>query len=288
MREKLEQFLAHPMLSAPVLILALFGFRLIFSRVVAKLMPDSIGILAFSELIYWLFTIIFLAIWVVYLSRRGRLLPESGLLKHGGPLRNLPRILIMFLPGLVYASYMAFGKCLVNNGTLTWDGPWFFYAASIAISAGVAEEIMCRGIPMGNGMRNIHSRKQMLGLLFLTSAVFGMLHITNLLDGSDLTGVMCQALHATGMGFFFGALYLRTGSIIPSIVMHTIHDFLLFYAPYLSLEETVSSPLISEFNITGQAVSIIAAFTAMWILISLFMLRKSKWNIIQENFEITE
>ena len=97
-----------------------------------------------------------------------------------------------------------------------------------AMAPGFGEEIAFRGLGVANYMRTIKSEKQILVIFWLSSVFFGLVHLTNAFAGADLTLAVIQAVYAVGVGLLFGAVYLRTGNLWPTILGHMSVDFMEF------------------------------------------------------------
>ena len=94
-------------------------------------------------------------------------------------------------------------------------------AVALVVLVAVGEETAFRGVllplllPRGVGFA-----------VTVSSALFGLTHLANLVLGAPLPGVLLQVLFA-GMGAAgFAALRLRTGSLWPSIVLHAAYDLI--------------------------------------------------------------
>lgn len=94
-------------------------------------------------------------------------------------------------------------------------------ALFLAFCAGISEEIITRGIPLAVMMRGKPEAKRIRTALILTSVVFGVMHLLNGYGGA--TGPL-QVVFTFITGMFMGAVYLRTGSILTTIVFHVIYD----------------------------------------------------------------
>lgn len=94
-----------------------------------------------------------------------------------------------------------------------------------ALCPGFSEEVIFRGLGVTNYMRNIRSEKQIITILLLSGLVFGFFHMGNALAGADPALSILQSVYAAGVGFFLGAVFLRTGSLWPTIICHTLVDF---------------------------------------------------------------
>ena len=94
-----------------------------------------------------------------------------------------------------------------------------------AAAPGFGEEIMFRGLGVANYMRKIRSEGQIKVIFWLSSIVFGLIHLGNIFAGGDPKSVVIQAVYAIGVGMLFGAVYLRTGNLWPTILGHWSVDF---------------------------------------------------------------
>lgn len=95
-----------------------------------------------------------------------------------------------------------------------------------ALMAGVAEEASFRVLPISVMMRAYKDSNKYKAALFYPAIVFGSYHIMNLLAGASLESTLLQIVSATIAGFFFAAIYLRTGSIVLPVFIHFLHDLM--------------------------------------------------------------
>ena len=112
---------------------------------------------------------------------------------------------------------------------------WFRFGTSsvllaflMAFAPGFGEEIAFRGLGIANYMRTIKSEDKIWTVFWLSSIVFGFVHMTNIASGASVTNSIIQSVYATGIGMLFAAVYLRTGNIWPTIIGHFTVDFLEF------------------------------------------------------------
>ena len=96
----------------------------------------------------------------------------------------------------------------------------------LALGAGTVEEAIFRVLPVSVMMRTYKDKGSYIPALILTPIIFGAIHMVNVLAGQAVGFTIIQAVSAAAIGVFFGALYIRTGSIVPSMVLHVLHDFL--------------------------------------------------------------
>lgn len=285
---RIDAFLNHPLISAAVIIAVLFCGRLLVGMALAAIIPDTPGWIQ-KVIAYNLITVLFLILFFLYRGKRKKYIVENAMQKQGGLLRNPGRIFLVLLPALVYDAMII--STNLGRNAYGWDAEWFIYAGSLSLSAGIVEEIMCRSIPMGNAMRNIRTRKQMLILVAITSLVFGAVHMSNMRTGATFTMSLGQSIHAAGFGCIFAAIFLRTGSIIPGMMLHFFHDFILMYTPTEAIDKINEVDAeIGEYidGNKGSTIGVALILALIWAGVALFMLRRKKWEEIKENFEKKE
>lgn len=114
-----------------------------------------------------------------------------------------------------------------------WGGAGVRYDAVTTVMAvlsfllvGVAEEIIFRGF-LFNGMKRTGS----LTVAVIVSAItFGMGHIVNLLTGHATGETLVQIVFAVAWGFLFTFAYLKGGSLLPCIAIHSLIDVFSVFA----------------------------------------------------------
>lgn len=81
---------------------------------------------------------------------------------------------------------------------------------------GIWEEVSFRGVMMTLNMRK-HSRTT---VIIAISLLFGLSHYINLRGSSNLFATNLQVIWAALFGFLLGYLFIKTKSLIPSIILH--------------------------------------------------------------------
>lgn len=89
---------------------------------------------------------------------------------------------------------------------------------SVAL-AGVIEELAFRGV-----LLSILLPKGLWRAVIVTSALFGLMHLSNLALGSPWYSVLLQVTFATMAGTGYAAMRIRTGSLWPPIILHAAFD----------------------------------------------------------------
>jgi membrane protease YdiL (CAAX protease family) len=91
---------------------------------------------------------------------------------------------------------------------------------AVSLAVGFGEEGLFRGLVMGR-----------LGLdrprraVFLSSLLFGCIHLAGLLSPIDHRLVLAQAASVVGLGLILGAVRVRARSIWPGVAAHAVLDF---------------------------------------------------------------
>lgn len=99
------------------------------------------------------------------------------------------------------------------------------------------EEVMLRGILI----KMLSERHSERTTIVLSAVAFGLIHLLNLLNGPPsidvLIGISAQVTYTTIYGLFYGYLFIKTGNLIPNIVLHYIGDAFIgffWYTPGIS------------------------------------------------------
>ena len=101
------------------------------------------------------------------------------------------------------------------------------------LTVGLAEEFLFRGLLQSMFLREYHSQKNGILMSVLFPAIlFGLFHLINLTKNDQIMAVLVQVVFATFIGFFFGALVLKTNKIIPVAITHGLINF-SFSIPFL-------------------------------------------------------
>lgn len=102
------------------------------------------------------------------------------------------------------------------------------YTLAIALMAGVGEETSYRAIPVSAMMHTYGKKGSYLPALIISSVIFGLIHLSNIAAGAALPITLLQVISAAISGAFFCAIYLRTGNIFLTMLLHFLHDLMSF------------------------------------------------------------
>jgi membrane protease YdiL (CAAX protease family) len=80
----------------------------------------------------------------------------------------------------------------------------------------IFEEVVFRGVLLGYMLTRLPAKKA----IAFSSAGFAILHALNMLDGGDPVWVTGQIAWAFIFGLFYGYLFVKTGSLLPNMIVH--------------------------------------------------------------------
>ena len=86
---------------------------------------------------------------------------------------------------------------------------------------GFLEEMIFRGF-LFRGM----AKNNMTAAIIVSAVTFGIGHIVNLFNGYDLFSNILQIIYAVAVGFLLVFIFIRTGSLVPCIVFHSLNNVL--------------------------------------------------------------
>lgn len=149
------------------------------------------------------------------------------------------------------------------------------HVIAISLTAGIAEEMIFRANVLPNFMRLKRDYKGMVFSVVFTGVLFGLVHVTNLTSGADFMRTIQQVVTATITGLLFAGSYLMSGTILPCILIHTIHDIinLLFEAT------TESGALTGSVTTIGLIEQVI--FSAVELGLAIWCLRPASFDKIR-------
>ena len=154
---------------------------------------------------------------VLWLCRNG-LLREYGICKPEIDAKQM----LYYLPLVLIASCNLWFGMSVHGSVMET----VFYVCSM-LCVGFLEELIFRGL-LFEAMR----KDSLKAAVIVSSLTFGMGHIVNLLNGSgaELLSNLCQVLYATAAGFLFVIIFLKTKSLWPCIITHSVLNGLSAFA----------------------------------------------------------
>ena len=134
--------------------------------------------------------------------------------------------------------------------------------------AGALEEVGSRGIILTVFLNRYSKWKSII----FSSLGFGLMHLLNLTNGADLVLVLGQVAWAFIIGLFYGYVFVKTRSLLPSMVVHYlgnafISSLLGYLQMWASVEVQVVYGIIFSFGIIPTALMILWTkfYTSRWL-----------------------
>ena len=137
----------------------------------------------------------------------------EGLKKHG-------------LPALIATCAVAVSFCVglspFDNTPTVWrliiEGVVYY------IGVGIMEELYLRGL-LQNVIEKLFGDRKHASLyaILITSILFGAGHIFGAL-GQPVVTILCKTIWASGLGVYFGAVYVKTRNLWVPVILHTVID----------------------------------------------------------------
>lgn len=197
-----------------------------------------------------------------------------------------------FFKSLGVGAFMLVLSILILIVNLTSSGTFaiadILSLAIFCFLIGIFEEFLCRGWIQNEFIeRFAKNRKEVILSIILSSLIFGGMHITNIwLGGQGVLETIAQIIQATGLGILLGSVYYRTKNIWASVFLHGFWDFAVFLGQVNIIKDCTTVNTSTQYLLYTLASSIL--LTVVYILISMYILRKSKTNKIIEEYSEEE
>ena len=194
----------------------------------------------------------------------GRIIVAAALLIiYRGALRSVFTNPLIVLPALLFPAWNIFYN--LSSGMTIGGIPFFAEGILTALAPALFEEVIFRGIFISNLRKNNRSDRY---CLFVTAAVFALLHLTNIV-GMSMTGVLVQFGYSFVIGLVLAAVYLKNGSLLQIVIVHFLIDYtnsifteqasissvlhLIIFVLLLAAEAVFAIVITAENNLTRPA-----------------------------------
>lgn len=134
-------------------------------------------------------------------------------------LKSTRSLIILWPPALFIIGFFALGA-IKGFPPLTA----ILFVGINTLMVGIGEELGFRGVLFSGAL----SKFSVLGAIVFTTVVFGSVHALNGFLTGDFVGSSVQAVAAGMSGLWFIAILIRTGSIIPGMIVHFLWDYGIF------------------------------------------------------------
>jgi membrane protease YdiL (CAAX protease family) len=182
---------------------------------------------------------------------------------HAGTLRTWAVTLVLVLYVILTGFYTYFGDITFRVGSLV-DTP---EARSLLFRmplVGFVEETVFRGILLYALVRVWGKTKRgLVAAVLVQAALFGALHVTQVVAGTTLAAALANALGCFVFGIWLGALVLSVRSLWPAIVLHTASNAFI-------LIKGLSSPWVDPISLAylrGALLDLPLVLLGLWIIL---------------------
>lgn len=132
---------------------------------------------------------------------------------------GLPAVLTFFI-----------GAIIVIDGDQAGQNIVLLKLFLFCITVGIFEETLYRGTLY----HGLSTHLSPFWALMVSSALFGLFHMQNIMVGQDIAATMFQSFNAFALGIVFGAIMLQTNSLWWAIDLHTVWNAFLFFTAYIA------------------------------------------------------
>lgn len=189
--------------------------------------------------------------------------------------RLLSQVLVI-LPVLLYLAIMVFGTAVNLSNKSGNIASILVNAAILGLFAALFEEFYFRGLLQTAIFRAYSGAKSIYLSVFISSLLFSLSHLIVNYSPGDASGVVLQTIATFGSGLYMAALFLRTRNILWPLLLHGVNDFVGIASTDGSIAPTGTQ--------TGGGIGLQLITTLIFIVITLFILRKSKHEEIISQF----
>lgn len=179
--------------------------------------------------------------------------------------------------GIMFIAMPAILFCVMNIRTTKefWNP---IYAFIIALSPGVSEEVLFRCLSLSNAMRNVKKESHIILYVCISGLIFGGIHMINFLQGAGFISSLYQVVYATGIGILLASIFLRTGTILPCMILHILIDFTAMLNP----EVSNNAGILQEIDLTLYYIFDTLIMFLIPTMVGLYLIRSSKRKEILE------
>lgn len=207
---KKNQTKEHPVLFSLMMGILLTLLVAVASAAATILELDETGIM-FAQACAFL---IMAAVVTVYMRKKDRTLVSFGFSK---PVIPTIKLWLYYLPLVIIVLIQP----VIGGLNFGLSGTQILLIIVFSLLVGYTEESIFRGIIR----ERLHAKGPVFYIVF-SSLFFGILHMANALNGSNIIHILLQVLNALLLGVILALLIEITGYIIPLILFHFMFDAL--------------------------------------------------------------
>ncbi len=171
--------------------------------------------------------------------------------------------------GVIIVSFIPLAILTLGRFPGNMFGNWWILSIAFidVIFIGVIEEFTFRGMIF----RLICDKHGVVLGVFLSSVVFGLMHLLNWFNHHNLSAAFYNTIWATGAGVFLVSLLIRTGSILIPVIWHALMAFQSIISQYIDPSKYFEK-LATNTESAGVASALI--LFSLFSAIGIFLIRK--------------
>ncbi len=180
------------------------------------------------------------------------------------PLRGSWKVLLPC--ALVVVNNLPIIALLTKTASVTRTDLIWLYALD-ALFIGLFEELAFRGtLFLAILEKRRDSKKKIFFTTVVSSAIFGLVHLANLLEGAGVGATVMQVGYSFLIGGMCSIVLLKTGNLLFCVLLHAVYNFCGNLLPYLGTGSWWDTPTIVITTVLAVAVT-------AWMLFMLFRVR---------------
>lgn len=173
---------------------------------------------------------------------------------------------------LVVTNNLPFIAIIRGAATVTASSGRIFFFAASCIAVAAYEELAFRGVLFLSICKVRRSKRGIFFSVVTSSALFGLFHLLNIIDGAGVGAVLMQIGYSFLIGGMCATVLIASKSILPCIILHAIFNFCGGLVP------TLGTGYEAVWDIATIAITVILAVICAVILIS-YLIRRGDENI---------
>ncbi len=201
---------------------------------VCDMVSDTVGL---TKSITLPFFIIFSAFTLIFLGKE-KLFVEYGLCKPVVSSRGL----LYFIP-LVLLCVLN----VISGLSITKTVPVIILEVLSMLFVGFLEEIIFRGF-----LFRSMAKDTLKTAVIVSSLTFGIGHIVKLINGAEIIPTICQIIGAVGFGFMCVMIFIKSKSLLPSIITHSVFNMLSVF--------TAETEIVTDIIVSGAMLFITVGY----------------------------
>jgi membrane protease YdiL (CAAX protease family) len=275
---------SHPIIAtfliSSLFILVLLGFSVLL--ILAYGMTDAMIDAVTDSSFLALFTLgqIALSSIVIYLMKKMQVFEFSDF-----KFRNIGKGLLIGWFNIAFAVG-AFSLTLFSlpENSLIMPNPFALIVTVLHpfLGTGIFEEVLVRGLILKILLLTMgHTKEGIIKACLISSAIFGGVHIGNIIVVGEFLPVIAQVIYATFIGVFYAALFLRTKTLWVPILLHGLTNVSNQIFNVILSPDVLQDLMQSQTDPSMIDAFMPVVFTIPFLIVGLILLRKVKTEDIE-------